>query len=170
VEQEVREGPEVAVFQGIIKPAKMELVVEKCTELGICDFIPVITQRSLKGLSLTRIERLKRIAVEAMKQSLGAFLPGVRSPQRFNDALALLPGFGSALVAWEGEEQVNLRGILKKSRRGPVAIWIGPEGGFTPEEIGHLTSRGAATFGLGNLRLKAETAAIAAVAILRHLT
>lgn len=169
VERVEREGPPVDLFQAVIKPAKMELIVEKATELGLWGFIPVVSSRSEGMTGRSKLERLRKAAAEAMKQSLGAYLPDVRSPMGMGEALEMMGDFDSVLVAWEGEDARPLHRALDGCREGRIAMWIGPTGGFTESEVALMVKRGGVTFTLGRHRLKSETAAIASLAVLRHL-
>jgi 16S rRNA (uracil1498-N3)-methyltransferase len=161
--------PSVTVFQGVVKSSRMEFIAEQCAELGVSGLVPVSTERSVRRLGETRLERMRRIAVEAMKQSLGVYLPTIDSVKAFDDALAMLSVFDLVIVASEGERRHRLKDAVGTSRPGKVALWVGPEGGFTPGELDGLVGCGAKPFGLGDLRLRSETAAIASVAILREL-
>lgn len=162
--------PAIHVFQGIVKPSGMDLIVEKCTELGVSAIVPVRTERSMRRLSKQRLERLRRIAIETMKQALGAYLPEICEPVSFEAAIAKHPDFEMVVVAWEKERKRTLVDSARRHTQGKVAVWVGPEGGLTKHELEALTSRGALTFTLGGLRLKTDTAAIASVAILRNLS
>ncbi|MFH1313185.1 MAG: RsmE family RNA methyltransferase [Candidatus Eisenbacteria bacterium] len=162
-------GARVTVFQGAVKPAKMALMIEKCVELGVWSVIPVETGLCVSGMGEGRVKRLKRIAIEAMKQSVGAHLPDIHSLTPFDGALSRLSDFDLTVVAWEDEKHQRLKDIIGSERPGKVALWIGPEGGFTPVELDELANHGARTFSLGDRRLKAETAAIASLAVLNEL-
>jgi 16S rRNA (uracil1498-N3)-methyltransferase len=162
-------GAEIAIFQGAIKPAKMAVMVEKCVELGVRSIQPVETGLCVSGMGAGRIQRLKRIAIEAMKQSVGAYLPEISSLVSFEDAVARLSEFDLVVVAWEDEKREKLGSVIGDKRPSKIALWIGPEGGFTSLEIEELTRQGARTFSLGERRLKAETAAVASLAILTDL-
>jgi 16S rRNA (uracil1498-N3)-methyltransferase len=166
--EELRPQPEIHLFLGVIKGSHMDLVIEKCTELGVAAIWPVHTERVVGRLSPNRLERLRRIAVETMKQSLGSYLPGISAPFSFEDALGKFRGYDVTLAAWVDEPGRTLGKI--ELRPGPmkIGLWIGPEGGFTDREISALVDHGALTFSLGRQRLKAETAALASVAILRQ--
>jgi 16S rRNA (uracil1498-N3)-methyltransferase len=161
-----RAGGAVTVFQAVIKPTRMDLLVEKGTELGMAGLVPVVSERSVRRLSPARLERLKRVAVEAMKQSLGAHLPEIASPISFDHAVGQIPGYDLVGLAWEADRANTLTSIMRCGARGNIALWVGPEGGFADSEIATLREHGAVTFHLGNLRLRAETATLAALAIL----
>lgn len=162
--------PAITVFQGIIKPSNMEVALSKCAELGISAFVPVVSEFSVGGLGPGRLERLRRIAAEAMKQSLGAYLARVDEPTAFENALERSGRFDSLLVAWEGERRGRLASVAVLEDADDTALWIGPEGGFAEKEIEALLNLGAVTFSLGDRRLRAETAAIAAVAVIQGVT
>ncbi len=168
IREERRPQPEIHLFPGVLKGSHMDMVVEKCTELGVAGIWPIYTERAVGRLSPNRLERLQRIAIETMKQSLGSYLPGVSGPYAFDDALVKTRGFDVSLAAWVDEPGRTLEKI--ELRPGPmkIGLWIGPEGGFTDREIDALADHGALTFSLGRQRLKAETAALAAVALLRQ--
>jgi 16S rRNA (uracil1498-N3)-methyltransferase len=164
-----RPAPSIFIFQGLCRSSSMGTALEKCVELGIDGFVPVAVERSVRPLGERRLERLRRVAVEAMKQSLGAYLPEVHAPQTFEDALGVLSGFDLALVASELERQRTLIDVERLTEASRIAAWIGPEGGFTETETRSLCDRGAVTFSLGDHRLRSETAAIATVAAIRTL-
>jgi 16S rRNA (uracil1498-N3)-methyltransferase len=164
-----RKGPAVGLFQAAIKPAAMKLVVEKATELGLRDFVPVVASHSEAGVGRIKMDRLRRAAIEAMKQSLGSYLPDLHEPVGFDDALEMMKDFDSIMVAWEGEEDRPLHRLVRSRGKGRIALWIGPAGGFTEAELVKLRECGGMTFTLGRPRLKSETAAIASLTILNHL-
>jgi 16S rRNA (uracil1498-N3)-methyltransferase len=165
-----RDRPAITLCQGITKASYLEVALEKCAELGITEFLPVICRFSIGRLGPARLKRLRRIAVQAMKQSLGAYLVEVGEPVVFEDALNLSGRSDLQLVAWRGAGRRTLAEIMKQHHVSEVALWIGPEGGFAPDEVDALIAGGARTFAMGNHRLRAETAAISAVAIIRGLT
>ena len=166
---ELVEPPDVrlTLFQGMIRPQRMDLVVEKCVELGADAIVPLVSERALERDTGARLARWNKIAVEAMKQSLRVYLPEVHPALAFAEALDRLPGFDISLVAhgrgaaggFEGD-----RGIGKAS----IGLFVGPEGGFSDAEIEALAGGGAMTFCLGGARLRSETAAIAGVALIRR--
>jgi 16S rRNA (uracil1498-N3)-methyltransferase len=169
VESVKRAAPAIHLFQGVIKPASMELVVEKATELGLWGLTPVVSARAESSPGRIKTERLRKAAIEAMKQSLGAHLPEIRDAVSFGRALEEACDFDSVLVAWEGGSAPALHRAIDDCRAGRVALWVGPSGGFTQSEMARLEECGGVAFALGRQRLKSETAAIASLAILRHL-
>ena len=161
---EERPRPSIWLFQGIVKPARMDFLVEKCVELGVAGLVPVQCARCVSAAGPKRLERWRRIAVEAMKQSLQAWLPEVARPTDFDRALAGLAGFDAVLVATEAAERSRLSGLLA-DKPARIAVWIGPEGGFADHESAALRGAGAHAFGIGRSRLRSETAALVSVAL-----
>jgi 16S rRNA (uracil1498-N3)-methyltransferase len=162
-------GPAIWVFQGIVKPARMDVLVEKCVELGITGLVAVECERCIRRQTGARLERWRRVAVEAMKQSMQTRLPVVRSAAGLEDALGIAGGLEAMLLASGSGEEPSLREALGSRRPSGLGIWVGPEGGFTDAEITLLRAAGAAPFRLGGSRLRSETAAIAAVGAVRAI-
>jgi 16S rRNA (uracil1498-N3)-methyltransferase len=156
---------EITLYQGFIRPQKMDLIVEKCVELGVAAFVPVLTERALERDAAARHERWRRIAVEAMKQSLRAYRPRIGPAQAFEDVLEGSGRHDVLVVAHEGEGGRLLDGDLISGKTS-VGLFVGPEGGFADGEIRALSELGAAVISLGGARLRSETAAIAAVALI----
>lgn len=157
--------PGIWLFQGIIRPARMDTIVEQCVELGIACLVPVRSERSRESVSSARLDRWKRIAVEAMKQSLRSHLARINPPETVEGALALVSRNDLVLVASETEPGglASLRAGVPKPAK--VTLWVGPEGGFSDHETETLAGAGARFFSLGPHRLRSETAAAAAVAL-----
>lgn len=151
----------VSLYQGFPKGDKMDLIIQKCVELGIHEIIPVITSRSVVRDSAKKGERYQRIAESAAGQSMRGIVPKVHTALSFKDAAKQVTK--TTLVAYEDEKNRNLKSILTK-QPAAIDIWIGPEGGFSKEEISTLTAKGAKTFTLGPRILRTETAAIASLA------
>jgi 16S rRNA (uracil1498-N3)-methyltransferase len=145
----------------------MDLVVEKCVELGAAGLVVVDCERCQRRDSVARLERWRRVAVEAMKQSLQAHLPEIAWASALSGALAGAARLESSLVALGPGEHPRLGDVLAAGRPSSVGIWVGPEGGFSEEEIGLLAAAGAVPFRLSDSRLRSETAAIASVAAVR---
>jgi 16S rRNA (uracil1498-N3)-methyltransferase len=167
-------GPRVTLVQALTKRERMELVVQKATELGVAEIVPVVTARTIvkldEGKAGRRAERWQRIAEEAAKQSQRSTVPPVREPIVFGELPSLLERFDAVLVPWE-EAAGSAPGIgeaLRRARVGSdasVAVVIGPEGGLEEGEVALLVSRGAVAVSLGDTILRTETAGIVAVAL-----
>jgi 16S rRNA (uracil1498-N3)-methyltransferase len=151
----------------IFKFDRMEWAIEKCTELGVSRIFPVIANRSDKHLAkaaIKRRERWQRIAREASEQSRRSAPPEISLPLSLAEAVAL-PSSPRILLA-EAEEQVFLRDVLgSHSGSENIILAIGPEGGWTNDELKLFRDAGWVSASLGPTILRAETAAIAAVAI-----
>ena len=152
----------------LIKFDHFEWMIEKATELGAVEIVPVETTRSERGLERAahkRVERWRRIALEASQQSRRAFLPEIHEPAELNEVLAGPADYRYALD--ENPGAAPLASILP-DRRDPadsVAILVGPEGGWTDAERESFTSSAWTPVTLGPLILRAETAALAALAV-----
>lgn len=166
----------VVLCQGMLKAAKFEWVLQKCTELGVAAFMPLLTERAVAAAEEageSKRRRWSRIVAEALEQCGGTRLPEISSPRPLMHALAdLLPG-GISLIPWEESSALPLRAALQQSiaRSGDpnhiseVRIFIGPEGGFSADEIALAERAGAIPVTLGPRILRAETAAIVATTL-----
>jgi len=157
----------IILIQGLLKGDKMDLVIQKTTELGVSAIIPVITERS--QLRETRkLPRWKKIAEEASRQSGRTRIPEIFENHSFKD-LFEFPGLisGKGIIFWEqGGEKLSAV-ISKLQHRDKIFLLIGPEGGFSEKEAIFASEKGFFTATLGNRILKAETASIAAVSIMQ---
>jgi 16S rRNA (uracil1498-N3)-methyltransferase len=142
----------------------MEWAIEKCTELGVAKIIPAIAQRTEKHLASAaekRVERWQRIAQQASEQSRRMAAPQVVKPIKLRDALDL--SASSRIVLAETEQQVILRDVIPAD--GDIVLAFGPEGGWVEGELKLFGEKKWAFASLGPTILRAETAAIAATAI-----
>jgi 16S rRNA (uracil1498-N3)-methyltransferase len=157
----------VTLAAAVLKnPSRYDFLVEKTVELGVSEIIPMRTGRTIP--SHARSGRWRKLALAAMKQSGRSFLPPVRDLTNLGDVLEEFGGWANAVVAHEdpsaGEPYLGLR---HGEQGGPrLLLLVGPEGGFSPEEIGECLRRNFRTLCLGERRLRAETAAVAALAVL----
>jgi 16S rRNA (uracil1498-N3)-methyltransferase len=160
--------PDVEVklaFALLKNPSRMDFLVEKCTELGVREFIPVHTERTIT--SRVHPERLQKIALSAMKQCGRSFLPPIHSPMDFHEALTYLNACERKLITHEKADEMIAASGRKGARgsSGTVGVLVGPEGGFTDEEIQGAVESGFKAVSLGPRRLRSETAAIAVVSL-----
>ncbi|ADY56719.1 Ribosomal RNA small subunit methyltransferase E [Syntrophobotulus glycolicus DSM 8271] len=161
----------VYLIVGLSKGEKMELVIQKGTELGMTGLIPLRTRRSVMKLEGTkaeeRVDRWRKIAGEAVKQCGRVIQPAVAPVLDWQDLPAYLPADTQWLIPFEGEKTVSLKACLKSFDPSlPMALIIGPEGGFEPQEVLWAKEKlGAKSISLGSRILRAETAAIAALTI-----
>ena len=155
----------VTLFQCLPKAGKMETIIQKCVELGAAGFVPVQSERCvvvLKPPYEGRIERWQRVSEEAAKQSRRGRIPAVELPKTLKELD--FSDFDTVLAAYENERTVSLKTALKAHPCRNIAIIIGPEGGFSGEEIAILTGKGASTVSLGTRILRTETAGMAMLA------
>jgi len=165
-------GRPVVLIQGLPKGDKLDLVLQKATELGVSAVWPVLTERSVsrpKPEALgTRHARWQRIVEEAARQSGRTEVPEVAVLRPLEEAARAL-GAGVRLLVLDEEEQGVRLSEAAGTGAGPVALVIGPEGGLTREEVEALHAAGGVSVSLGSLVLRTETAGLAALAVLRHL-
>lgn len=165
----------VWLYHALVKRSNFEWMLQKCTELGVKKFIPVISERSIKkGLQRERMEKIMREAVEQSGQDK---IPELAEPIIFSEALADI-GTEETLILCDpsgialpisgvephdgGSTPKNFRGSTSED----IHIFIGPEGGFAEKEVNMVRERGGTILSLGQRVLRAETAAVAAASLL----
>jgi 16S rRNA (uracil1498-N3)-methyltransferase len=174
---------EITLYQSLIRANRFDLALEKGTEIGVARFVPLVTARSLsqenadaRGAepSATRADRWRRLITEAAEQCGRGRLPVVEQPRQFEEALSTAPGI--KLLPWEGAaDQTGGSGripsistyvasVAERVRR--VSVFIGPEGGFEPDEVELARSAGCALVSLGPRVLRSETAGIVACTLI----
>jgi len=145
------------IFQSLIKKDNFELVVQKCTELGAAAFHPIISERSEK--KDLNIERLRKIATEASEQSGRVVLPEILEPTDLENAIKNFNG-EIFVLNFDGQK------LPSKIGKGKIGILIGPEGGWSDNEKSFLKKLKLKSVSLGKQILRAETASIAASALI----
>lgn len=164
----------IYLFQGLPKQEKMELIVQKAVELGVCQVIPVQTRRCVVKLdakkAAKKVQRWQQIAESAAKQAGRGYIPVVSEVMTFQEALAFSETLDIRLIPYELADGMDgTRKILDGIRPGQsVGIFIGPEGGFEKEEVGRAVEAGAMPITLGKRILRTETAGIAVLSILMY--
>lgn len=144
----------VYLFWSLLKKDKNDWVIQKCTELGVSNFVPVVADRSEKtGFNL---ERANKIAIEAAEQCGRSDIPHIREPLSIEEALSEYKEKVELLICDEQSETA-----VTESEK-PVGVLIGPEGGWTGAESALFKQENLGSLHLGNLTLRAETAAVAA--------
>lgn len=163
---------ELTLFQAIVKGKAMETIVEKATELGASRVVPLFTERVVSQLDAERGDskqaKWQLITIESIKQCGSPWLPQIDAPTKLKDALEATGDFEMALVASlrGGQPTRHWVQTLKAAPRSGC-VWIGPEGDFTDAELDAIEATGAKPITLGPLVLRADTAAIASLAIVR---
>ncbi len=163
----------LTLYQSLLSRDKFELILQKCTEVGVSRFVPVITQRSLvrdaDTVTPNKLARWRRIITEAAEQSHRGRIPELNQPIQFEQAIASVRAFECPLIASPAEQRMTLRMALQKNvgnKLQTVALFSGPEGGFTEQEI--TLAAAAVAFSLGPRILRAETASIVAAALILY--
>jgi 16S rRNA (uracil1498-N3)-methyltransferase len=156
----------VTLFQCLPKAGKMELIVQKCTELGVFAVVPVVSARCVvvpgKDYDKKR-ERYNRVALEAAKQSRRGMIPSVMPLVELKKID--VKSFDLFLVAYEDENTVSLKQALRAAKQpATIALLIGPEGGLEEGEVAQLVKAGAQSVSLGKRILRTETAGMAMLA------
>ena len=165
-------GVALRMYLSLTQREKFEWMLQKCTEVGVSTFTPMLTARCLArdaGEVERKRARWESILREAAEQSGRGRIPTLTGALSFDAALAAAARQRLALLAWEGEQHAGLRAALTglRAENAPeAAVFIGPEGGFTEAEIGLARARGVRLITLGARILRMETAAVVAAALL----
>ncbi len=175
VKEEGLELPsKVYLFQGLPKADKMELIIQKAVELGVYEVIPVTTKRSVVKLdekkANNKLQRWQGIAEAAAKQSKRGIIPKVAPVMTFQEAVKYSDCAKVKLIPYElAEGMEQTKEIVSGLKPGEdIAVFIGPEGGFTEEEIGKATVAGIIPITLGKRILRTETAGLTILSILMY--
>jgi len=164
---------EVTLFQGVPKSDKMDLIVQKSVELGVTRIVPVITDRTVVVFRTekdkeSKAARWQRIAMEAAKQSNRGIIPIVDLPLNFKKALEYSKKVQLGIIPYEKENEKSLKRVLKGSGAKSIAVFIGPEGGFSQDEVDEAVSAGIISVTLGPRILRTETAGIAVLSAVMY--
>ncbi len=143
--------------------SKFDFLVEKCTELGVSSIVPLLTERTIPQRA--RTDRYQKLALAAMKQSARCVLPTVHNVEHFTAFLSPVPQSSLKLIPHEQVATPTLTDVLRGRAFQSIVVCIGPEGGFSDEEIDQAQAAGFIPVSLGTRRLRTETAAIVAVAL-----
>ena len=172
MEADTEPASKLYLFQGLPKSDKMELIVQKAVELGVYQVIPVAMKRSVVRLddkkAAKKADRWNSIAESAAKQAGRSRIPEVTMPLSYKEALKMAEELDVTLLPYElaGGMEVT-REVIRQIKSGQsVGIFIGPEGGFEPEEVDAAVSMGAKVITLGRRILRTETAGLATLAVL----
>ena len=158
---------EVWLFQGLPKAEKMELIIQKATELGVSHIVPMVTKNTVsrpdEKKMASKLKRWQAIALAAAKQSKRSMVPVIHEPLRFTEACEQCADMDVAVMAYEDERGMeNLcEAIVNFVPERSIAVMIGPEGGFDPLELRLAKMKDILIVSLGDRILRTETAAIA---------
>lgn len=158
----------LTLYMALLKREKFEWVLQKGTEVGVSCYVPVITQRTLAQnteIKPGKQDRWQKILTEAAEQCRRGRIPTLAAPMKLADALAQ-HGAAMALIPWENATAVGLKSTLSGTIPTSIALFIGPEGGFAPEEIELAQQHHVQPVTLGKRILRAETAALVAASLM----
>lgn len=167
----------VHLFQGLPKKDKMEMIIQKSVELGVHEIIPVLTRRVIvklddKKKEEAKIKRWQAISESAAKQSGRGIIPQISGCMSFKEALSKAQKMDKILIPYENADSSPLgmkasRELLQNIPEGSdVAVFIGPEGGFEPEEVEEAIRSGASAISLGKRILRTETAGMMLLSVI----
>jgi 16S rRNA (uracil1498-N3)-methyltransferase len=163
----------ITLFQSLLTRKKFEWVLQKGTEVGVSRFVPVVTRRSIaraEPLEEKKLVRWENILTEAAEQSHRGRIPQLGRPVTYKEAVLSLVEFDVSLVAAPCREPASLKNAVRSCRRtaSSIALLIGPEGGFTEDEVNLACENGAVQVDLGPRILRTETAAVVASALILY--
>jgi 16S rRNA (uracil1498-N3)-methyltransferase len=164
---------DIILYQGLPKASKMDLIIQKATELGVKKIVPVITERTVVKIQdrkkeNNKLERWNRIAEEAAKQSKRGIIPQVNNILDFDEMIAILKEKQAVIVPYENEENTGIKDVLKNCSCKEIHILIGPEGGFEETEIQSLINIKCNIVTLGPRILRTETAGLVTSAVVLY--
>jgi len=163
---------EITVFQALPKASKMEYIIQKNTELGVVRFVPVALSRCVVKLDKKeedkKVLRWQKISDEAAKQSGRGILPQVSGVLNLKTAVEEMKKSDLFFVPYESEDNNSLKPFLKGKSPKTVSYLIGPEGGFSPDEVDYIKEQGIPLITLGKRILRTETASLAVTSMLMY--
>lgn len=171
--QEKINGPKITIYQGLAKADKIEYIIQKCSELGVHEIVPVSLKRCVVKLDekdkLKKIERWQKIAEVAAKQSLRKDILKVKKIVSFEQMLEEFKEFDYVIMAYEKEEN-SLKNAIKNisNMNSKIAVVVGPEGGIDELEADKMIESGAISVSLGKRILRTETAPVVISAIIMY--
>lgn len=175
VQSEVESNIKLDIYQGLPKSDKMELIIQKTTELGVSKIIPVAMERCIVKLNgkdeQKKIERWQKIAEVAAKQSKRDIIPKIENVQTLKQICEKIKEYDCFIVAYEEEKNIKLKQVLKqipKNKELKIGALIGPEGGIDEKEIKELENNEVKIVTLGNRILRTETAPISIASIILY--
>ena len=162
----------VKLYQGMPKGTKMELILQKLTEIGVDEIVLVQAKRSVTKIDNKKedkkIERWERIIYEAAKQSKRAKIPKLTGVLTFKEALADMQNNDLNICPYENERTISIKEAIKDSSANTIGIFVGPEGGFEEEEVEKIQEIDGKVVSLGPRILRTETASVVASSIVLY--
>ncbi len=161
----------IYLFQGLPKQGKMELIIQKAVELGVHEIIPVVTSRSVvkikKQNAAKKLARWNKISESAAKQSGRGIMPIVNDIMDYDEALVYAQKMDTTIVPYENADNINeTKALISSLDMKKIGVFIGPEGGFSLDEVDKAKQQGANIITLGKRILRTETAGLAILSLL----
>lgn len=151
----------VTLACAVPKGERMDLLIEKATEIGVYRVIPIVTERSsVTSIGKEKFERWQRLAISAVKQSERSLLPRIEKPTSLVELEEDLKSYSWGVVGWELSRRRLVHSIFPRDPISDLIIVVGPEGGLTEPEVERLRKRGLVDVWLGERKLRSETAGI----------
>ena len=162
----------VTLIQAIAKKDKMDYVAQKATELGVACIVPVITERTIPDWSDEKktgiVQRWRRISREAAKQCGRLDIPKILPIKSFLECIKDMDNYDIKLIAALSDKAIKIKDALKSRDGVKIAVAIGPEGDFTPQEVEEAVRMGFKVVNLGPLTLKSDTAGLAVLSMINY--
>jgi len=164
----------LTLAQAICRKERMDFLIEKATEIGVSSIIPILTERNLIKVGgvasgKRKIERWRRLAIASMKQSLRTVLPEIQDITHFDQLLSRIKDFDVCLIASLNKDSKSIRECEQlKAKLKNLLLIVGPEAGFSEEELTKAKSQGGLPISLGSRRLRTETAGIIFSSLVLH--
>jgi 16S rRNA (uracil1498-N3)-methyltransferase len=162
---------EIVLAQALPEKERMELIIQKVTELGVAGIFPFQSEKSISLIEREarqkKAHRWQQISIKAVQQSRRARVPYVGACRSFQELLENLRDEGLKILLWEREGE-SLKTILERHHAQKIYVMVGPEGGFTEKEVDLAKGKGFIPVKLGQRILRTETAAISLIAILQY--
>lgn len=165
-------GMDIVLFQGLPKKDKMEFIIQKAVELGVTEIYPVINERTVVKLdakkAAQKTERWNKISEAAAKQSGRMIIPEVHTPVSFEQAVRIAEKLEYTMIPYENAEGMaySAQCVSDAVKAEAVGVFIGPEGGFSKQEVDRAEAVGAKVISLGKRILRTETAGLAVLSVL----
>ncbi len=158
----------VKLYQSLPKLDKMDLIIQKCVELGVDEIIPIVTEHTIIKIEEDKIkkklERWNKVSESAAKQCMRGKIPHVANPIDYIEALKQSKDLDKSIIPYEKERIKTLRSAIKDFKGNTIGVFIGPEGGFSQTEIQEAINYGLEVVTLGNRILRTETAGFVVLA------
>ncbi|MCP5093986.1 MAG: 16S rRNA (uracil(1498)-N(3))-methyltransferase [Chloroflexi bacterium] len=157
---------QLTLCQAMLKRDNFEWVLQKGTEIGVTRFIPLLTERTVTTFKANKMTRWRKIIMEAAEQSHRGKLPELTLPMKLMDAFTQVTAADIGIIPWEAAQSISIADVVSESTApAHIFLFIGPEGGFSAEEVANGRSYHIVPVTLGKRILRAETAAIVAATL-----